>query len=79
MPWSDCADAQSDLGLSCPHMAEDTFSHGAAQLYDGGPGRKLSDGSVLTLFLYDFCLIWLVFGRARRGLPGVAFALSLSL
>ena len=26
-PWSDCANAQTDLGLGCPHMAEDTFSH----------------------------------------------------
>ena len=30
-PWSDCADAQSDLGLRCPHLPGDTFSHGAAQ------------------------------------------------
>ena len=29
-PWSDCADAQADQGLRCPHMPEDTFSHGAA-------------------------------------------------
>ena len=28
--WSDCADAQADLGLRCPHKLEDTFSHGAA-------------------------------------------------
>ena len=28
-PWSDCADAHSEQGLSCPHMPEDTFSHGA--------------------------------------------------
>ena len=27
-PWSDCADAHADLGLRCPHMPEDTFSHG---------------------------------------------------
>ena len=26
------ADAQADLGLHCPHMPEDTFSHGAANL-----------------------------------------------
>ena len=32
-PWSDCADAQSDLGLRCPHMPEETFSHGAAHTY----------------------------------------------
>ena len=24
-----CEDGQADLGLYCPHMAEDTFSHGA--------------------------------------------------
>ena len=24
-PWSDCADAQADLGLRCPHMPEDVF------------------------------------------------------
>ena len=29
-PWSDCADAQSDLELRCPHMPEDTFSHGTS-------------------------------------------------
>ena len=30
-PRSDCADAQSDLGLRCPHMPEDTFPYGAVQ------------------------------------------------
>ena len=30
--WSDCADAQADLGLRCPHMPEDTFSHGPARI-----------------------------------------------
>ena len=30
--YSDCADAQADLGPRCLHMLEDTFSHGAAQL-----------------------------------------------
>ena len=28
--WSDCADAQSDQVLRCPHLPEDTFSNGAA-------------------------------------------------
>ena len=32
MTWYDCADAQDDLGLRCPHMPEDLFSHGAACL-----------------------------------------------
>ena len=27
-----CADAQTDLGLHCPHMLEDTFSHGVTQM-----------------------------------------------
>ena len=26
-PWSDCANAQADLGLRCPHMPKDTISH----------------------------------------------------
>ena len=26
--WSDSAHAQTDLGICCPHMPEDTFSHG---------------------------------------------------
>ena len=26
-PWSDCANAQSDLGLRCPHVLNDSFSH----------------------------------------------------
>ena len=24
--WSDCADAQADLGIRCPHMPENTFN-----------------------------------------------------
>ena len=31
-PWSDYADAQADLGLRCPHMPEDIFSHDAVLL-----------------------------------------------
>ena len=27
-PWSDCASAQSDQGLHCPHLSESSFSHG---------------------------------------------------
>ena len=29
-PWSDCADAQADLGLRCPYMPTNTFLHGMA-------------------------------------------------
>ena len=29
-PWSDCTNAQADLGLRCPYMPEDMFSHSAA-------------------------------------------------
>ena len=28
----DCADAQADLELHCPHMFEDSFSHDAAHV-----------------------------------------------
>ena len=31
-PWAYCADALADLSLRCPHMSEDTFSHGSAHL-----------------------------------------------
>ena len=31
-PWSDCTDVQADMGLRCPHMREDTFSHGTAHI-----------------------------------------------
>ena len=30
---SDCADTQSDQGLRCPHIPEDTFSHDAANIH----------------------------------------------
>ena len=32
-PWSDCMNAQADLGPRCPHMPEETFSHIAAHMY----------------------------------------------
>ena len=32
-PWSDCVDAQADLGLRCRHMPEGTFLHGPAHVY----------------------------------------------
>ena len=31
-PWPDCADAQTDLGIRCPHMLEDSFSHGVPHM-----------------------------------------------
>ena len=31
-PWSACTDVQADLGLCCPHIPEDTFSHGMSHL-----------------------------------------------
>ena len=43
-PWSDCAFAQSDLGLRSPHMPEDKFSQGAANLIlirEGGNYRHI--------------------------------------
>ena len=51
-PWSDCADAQADLGLCCPHMPEDTFSRGTAHLFSD----TLSDDIVVkTLKLNSTC------------------------
>ena len=31
MPCLDCTDAQADLDFCCPHIPEDTFSHGTDQ------------------------------------------------
>ena len=31
-PWSDCAIMQTDMGLRCPHMPEDTFLHVAVHM-----------------------------------------------
>ena len=42
-PWSDCADAQSDLGLHCLQMPEDTFSYGAAQVRKRHAQKGLSE------------------------------------
>ena len=36
--YTDCTDVQADLGLHCPHMPENTFSHGAAYLF---PNKNL--------------------------------------
>ena len=39
--WSDYADVQADLGLRCPHMPEDTFSHGSTHLINYAPGSVI--------------------------------------
>ena len=48
-PWSAYADAQADLGLCCPHMPEDMFSHCAARL--------ISSCFVIVCFIFQslFC------------------------
>ena len=33
MPWWDCADAQADLGIRCPHMLEKKYFRMARPLY----------------------------------------------
>ena len=38
----DQTDAQSDQGIRCIHMPEDTFSHGPAHLYDGQVSTSLT-------------------------------------
>ena len=40
-PRSDCANAQPDLGLRCPHMPEGTFSHGEAHAVNNRVYRGL--------------------------------------
>ena len=39
-PWLGCANAQADQGIRCPHMPEDTFSHGAAHIYTNSKKSK---------------------------------------
>ena len=60
MPYSDCADSQVDLGLRCPHMPKDTFSHGTGQLsvihviYNLFPDQvleKTRQGQIKNMFL----------------------------
>ena len=42
--WSDCADAQADQGLPCPHLLEDTFTHGAAHImFEPNSHESLAD------------------------------------
>ena len=43
-PCSDCADAQADLRLRCPHMPKDTLSLGASQINKGNRYKSLSFG-----------------------------------
>ena len=33
-PWSECANAQANLGARWQHMSDDTFSHGSVHYYD---------------------------------------------
>ena len=47
-PWSDCADAQVDLGLLCLYMRK-TFSHGTANI---------------GLILLDFLVLWVSWAYA---------------
>ena len=39
----DCVDAEANLGLCCPHMSEETFSHSAAQFVFGVCHEKRCD------------------------------------
>ena len=47
-PWSDCADAQADLGLRCLHMPK-MFPHGTAHV---------------VLILLDFLVLWVSWAYA---------------
>ena len=33
IPWSDCANAQADLGICCQHMPESTFFYGMTHIF----------------------------------------------
>ena len=61
-PWSDCEFAQFDLGLCSPHMLEDTFSPGAAQLL-----KLYSEGTIYRLLILDLIqLLCLKLANSRR-------------
>ena len=55
-PWSDCADAQADLGLRCPHMPEYTFSHDEAHIVKHG-----MQGLMPLVILMHFFSIYLLY------------------
>ena len=57
--WSDCADAQADLRLSCSYMTQDTFSHGPALF---NQYKKLQKNIMLntkTYVSFFFFFLWL--------------------
>ena len=74
---SDCENVQADLALSCPHMPEDTFLHGWAQLsssmcrsfvYHTKCYKVLKTwflGFYNTINLYFFCLFVNPMGSCR--------------
>ena len=53
-PWWDCADAQAGLGFRCPHMPEDTFSHGVDHIHSYDLVRANSRIHFYFLFIYFF-------------------------
>ena len=61
-PWSDCADAQADLGLHCPFMSKDMFPHGAIQMMT----QMQSDQSCCSL--YGFLMICKLFMQTVKTL-----------
>ena len=60
MLWSDCADAQAGLGLRCPHMPEDTFSHGTVQPITSYPCLMKKKYFYLTRMHYSLYIPFLL-------------------
>ena len=51
-PWSDCANVQSDLGLRCPHMPADTFSHDSTSMKFGKTVQANQGMCILQFILH---------------------------
>ena len=69
----DRADARSDLGLRCPHMPEDTFSHVETHIINTGLHHS---GGILFFFIFLFyfffhlsavCIYFLVIREWKLG------------
>ena len=64
--WSDCANAQSDLGLRCPYISQGPFSCSTYHMFQGRPSKRrnmkeICDGIVIfeaSLWIYLMRLVF---------------------
>ena len=57
-PWSDCADAQADLGLRCPYMPEERFRMAHMTIHNS----IWSTTAVIVIrMIWGVCLKWILF------------------